>query len=301
MNVIRRHRGLQALILFGPAAAWALAFVIVPTAFAILMSVWKFENFQLVTDWNLDSYKAFFDESIFHDPLWTSIKYGVAVAVISVGLSFPLAHYIHFRAKRKMLMFGAVVIALWLGYLLRIFGWRILLGQEGVFNTLLMDVGLIDKPLGFLLYSPFAVIVSQTHLAMPFAFIPIYASIERLPKGIMQAASDLGANGFRRVMSVEIPIIADGLTFGALFAFVLAFGDYFAPSLVGSPSTVAIGSVAGEQFGGALDWPQGAAIGVIMLVAVLVVLVIPQMIKRLRMVFVHFRDKRDERLTRMGK
>lgn len=301
MSVIRQHRGLQALILFGPAAIWAVAFVLVPTGFAVLMSVWKFENFQLVSEWNLDSYKAFFEQSIYHDPLWTSVKYGLAVAVISVGLSLPLAHYIHFRAKRKMLIFGAVVIALWLGYLLRILGWRILLGQEGVFNTLLMDVGLIDKPLGFLLYSPFAVIVSQTHLAMPFAFIPIYAAIERLPKGVMQAASDLGANGFKQVTTVEIPIIADGLTFGALFAFVLAFGDYFAPALVGSPSTVAVGSVAGEQFGGALNWPLGAAIGVIMLVAVLIALVVPQMIKRLRMLFIHLRDKRDDRLSEAGR
>lgn len=294
MNVIRRHRALQGAILFGPAAIWALAFVVIPTGFAVLMSLWQFENFKLVPDWTIDNYKAFFQESIYHDPLWTSIKFGLAAAVISVALSLPLAHYIHFRAKRKMLIFGAVVIALWLGYLLRIFGWRILLGQEGIINTLLMDVGVIDKPLGFLLYSPFAVIVSQTHLAMPFAFIPIYAAMERLPKGVMQAAADLGANTRRQILNVEIPLISEGLIFGGLFAFVLAFGDYFAPTLVGSPSSVAIGSMAGDQFGGALNWPLGAAIGVIMLLVVLVALVIPQMFKRVRNAVITRRDRRED-------
>jgi spermidine/putrescine transport system permease protein len=296
MSLVRRHRFLQGALLFGPAAVWALIFVVVPTGFAICMSLWRFDTFHLVHEWNLDSYKAFFQEGIYHDPLWTSLKYGFAASAISVALSLPLAHYIHFRAKRrKTLLFGAVVIALWLGYLLRIFGWRILLGQQGVINSLLMDVGVIDHPLGFLLYSPFAVVVSQAHLAMPFAFIPIYAAMERLPNGLMQAASDLGASRWRQIVNVELPLISNGLIFGALFAFVLAFGDYFAPTLVGPPSDVAIGSIAGDQFGGALNWPQGAAIGAVMLVVVMLALLVPEMIRRIWRLVGRIQERSDNR------
>lgn len=276
MTVIRRHRWLQGLLLFGPAGLWALVFIVAPTLFAVAMSLWRFATFQLVHDWNVDSYVAIARQAIYHDPFWTSLKYGAAAAVLSVALSLPVAHYIHFRARRKLLLFGAVVIALWMGYLLRIFGWRILLGRSGVVNSLLLDVGLIDRPLGFLLYSPFAVIVSQTHLAMPFAFIPIFAAMERLPKGVIEAGADLGANPRRQLLNVELPLISGGVITGATFAFVLAFGDYFAPALVGSPSSVAIGSVAGDQFGGALNWPQGAAIGVVMLLVVLLAMTVPQ-------------------------
>lgn len=280
MSVIRRHRWLQGVLLFGPAAIWALAFIVAPTGFAFLMSLWRFATFELVHDWNLDSYKAILERSIYHDPFWTSLKYGAAAALLSVALSLPVAHYIHFRARRKLLLFGAVVIALWMGYLLRIFGWRIVLGRSGVINSVLMDIGVIDEPLTFLLYSPFAVILSQTHLAMPFAFIPIFAAMERLPKAVMQAGADLGASPRRQLLSVELPLISGGVITGATFAFVLAFGDYFAPSLVGSPSSVAIGSVAGDQFGGALNWPQGAAIGIAMLLVVLLVMAVPQIGRR---------------------
>lgn len=276
MSVVRRHRWLQGLLLFGPAGLWALVFIVAPTLFAVAMSLWRFATFELVHDWNVDSYVAIAKQAIYHDPFWTSLKYGAAAAVLSVALSLPVAHYIHFRARRKLLLFGAVVIALWMGYLLRIFGWRILLGRSGVVNSLLLDVGLIDRPLGFLLYSPFAVIVSQTHLAMPFAFIPIFAAMERLPKGVIEAGADLGASPRRQLVNVELPLISGGVITGATFAFVLAFGDYFAPALVGSPSSVAIGSVAGDQFGGALNWPQGAAIGIVMLLVVLLVMTVPQ-------------------------
>lgn len=301
MTVIRRHRWLQGLLLFGPAALWTLAFIVAPTLFAVAMSLWRFATFELVHDWNLDSYTAIVKQAIYHDPFWTSLKYGVAAAVLSVALSLPVAHYIHFRAKRKLLLFGAVVIALWMGYLLRIFGWRILLGRSGVVNSLLLDVGLIDRPLGFLLYSPLAVILSQTHLAMPFAFIPIFAAMERLPKGVLQAAADLGANGRRQVLNVELPLISGGVTTGATFAFVLAFGDYFAPALVGSPSSVAIGSVAGDQFGGALNWPQGAAIGIAMLLMVLLVMSVPQVGARLHGAVRRRQERADARtLQRAG-
>ncbi len=283
MNFIRRHRSIQAVLLIGPTAAWAGLFIVVPTVTIVLMSFWKINNYHLVHDWNLSSYGEFVHTAIYHNPLFFTLENGAIVAVMSVVLSVVLAHFIHFRVRRhKLFFFGTVVIALWLGYLLRIFGWRIVLGNDGVVNGFLQEVGVIKGPLSFLVFSRFAVIVTQTHLSMPFAFIPIYAAMERLSPATMQAASDLYANRTRAFLHVELPLVSAGVITGATFAFVLAFGDYFAPILVGAPSNVTIGNVAADQFGAAFNWPLGAAIGVVMTVTVLVVMAIPALLGLLR-------------------
>jgi spermidine/putrescine transport system permease protein len=280
----------------GPAAIWAILFVIAPTAIAIAMSLWKIVNYRLVHVWNLSSYADFIHTAIYHDPLFISLENGAMVATICIVLSLPLAHFIRFHAhKHRLFFFASVVIALWLGYLLRIFGWRIALGREGIINSLLIEAGIIHHPLSFLVFSRFSVILAQTHLAMPFAFIPVYAAMERLPTHLMQAAADLGGNRRRQFIHVELPIVAPGVIAGATFAFVLAFGDYLAPSLVGSPGGVTIGNIAADQFGEAFAWPLGAAIGVVMIATVLVAIGIPGIIGFARRLASSARDKRDDR------
>lgn len=287
MNFLRRHRFLQGSLLIGPAAVWAGLFIVVPTVTVVLMSFWQIDNYHLVHHWTLSSYTAVFDTAIYHDPLVFTLENAALVALISVVLSLILAHFIHFRVKRhKMFFFGTVVVALWMGYLLRIFGWRIALGREGVINSVLIEMGVIQHPLSFLIFSRFAIILAQTHLAMPFAFIPIYSAIERLSPSTMQAASDLYASRTRSLLFVELPLISAGLITGATFAFVLAFGDYFAPLLVGAPANVTIGNVAADQFGAAFNWPLGAAIGVVMTVTVLLVIGLPELFGLLRRIIV---------------
>jgi spermidine/putrescine transport system permease protein len=277
MNFIRRHRFLQGALLIGPAGVWAALFIVVPTVTVALMSFWKIKSYHLVHDWNLSSYADFINTPIYHDPLFFTLENAAMVAFVCVLLSLIVAHFIHFRVKRhKMFFFGTIVIALWMGYLLRIFGWRIVLGREGVINSVLMDIGVIDHPFSFLVFSRFAVVLTQVHLAMPFAFIPIYAAMERLSPATMQAAGDLYANRTRSLLHVQLPLISAGVITGGTFAFVLAFGDYFAPNLVGAPSNVTIGNIAADQFGAAFNWPLGAAIGVVMTITVLLAMALPE-------------------------
>jgi spermidine/putrescine transport system permease protein len=276
MSFVRRHRSVQGLLLIGPAAAWAGLFIVVPTVTIALMSFWRISNYHLVHEWNLASYGDFIHTAIYHNPLFFTLENAAIVAVVAVILSIVLAHFIHFHVQHhKIFFFGTVVIALWLGYLLRIFGWRIVLGREGVINGVLQEIGVISHPLSFLVFSRFAVILTQTHLAMPFAFIPIYAAMERLPRATMQAAGDLYASRTRAFIHVELPLISAGVITGATFAFVLAFGDYFAPVLVGAPASVTIGNIAADQFGAAFNWPLGAVIGVVMTLTVLLVMTVP--------------------------
>jgi spermidine/putrescine transport system permease protein len=273
MTLIRKHRWLQALFLFGPAAIWAALFCVFPMIEALKMSLSQIQNYHLVHDWTLKAYNTFFSSPLYMEALLRSAVRGVIVAAFAVALSLPLAHFISFRVKRhQFLWFASVVVALWLGYLLRIIGWRILLGREGVLNGLLTGVGLLDHPAKVFVFSPYAVILVQTHLAMSFAFIPIFVVMQRVPYRLMDAAADLGAPRWRQILEVEAPLIAPGVAIAFTFSFILSFGDYFAPTLVGNPGSTGIANIATSQFDKGIAWPLGAAIGVVMTVTVLAVL-----------------------------
>lgn len=279
MTLIRRHRWLQALILLGPAAIWGALFIIFPVFEAVKMSLSEMRYYRLVTKWTTESFHTIFSNPLYTEALVRSIERGLIVAVLAVALSLPLAHFISFRVKRhQFVWFGAVVVALWLGYLLCIVGWRLLLGREGVINGILTGIGVLEHPTGALIFNEVAVVIVQVHLAMSFSFIPIFVVMQRVPHRLMHAAADLGANRFRQILEVELPLIGIGVSIGAVFAFVLSFGDYLAPTLVGDPGSLGIANLAASEFEHGLDWPLGAAIGVVMIFVVLIALAAPAVV-----------------------
>jgi spermidine/putrescine transport system permease protein len=279
MTVIRRHRWLQASILLGPAAIWGAFFIIYPTFEAVKMSLSETRYYRLVSKWTTENFHTIFSNSLYTDALVRSVTRGLIVAALSVAISVPLAHFISFRVKRhQFVWFGAVVVALWLGYLLCIVGWRLLLGTTGVISGLLTEIGILSHPTGSLLFNEIAVIVVQVHLAMSFSFIPIFVVMQRVPHQLMHAAADLGANRWRQILEVELPLAGIGIGIGAMFAFVLSFGDYIAPPLVGDPASAGIANLAASEFEHGLNWPLGAAIGVVMIVVVVLALAMPAIV-----------------------
>jgi spermidine/putrescine transport system permease protein len=279
MNVIRRYRWLQASILLGPAAIWGAFFIVYPVFEAVKMSMSEMQYFRLVSKWTTESFHTIFSNSLYTDALVKSITRGLIVAALSVAISVPLAHFISFRVKRhQFVWFGAVVVALWLGYLLALVGWRLILGRTGVISGLLTEIGILSHPTGGLLFNETALIVVQVHLAMSFSFIPIFVVMQRVPHRLMHAAADLGASRWRQIIEVELPLAGIGIGIGAVFAFILSFGDYIAPTLVGDPASAGIANLAASEFEHGLNWPLGAAIGVVMIVVVLLALAMPAIV-----------------------
>jgi spermidine/putrescine transport system permease protein len=135
---------------------------------------------------------------------------------------------------------------------------------------------------------------------MSFTFIPIFVVMQRVPHRLMQAAADLGAARWRQILEVELPLIAPGLAIGATFAYVLSFGDYIAPSLVGDPGSIGIANIAVSQFEHGLAWPLGAAIGVVMIVAVLLALMMPALLLSLYRRASRMRERRHSDLVSLG-
>src|SRR5246127_2665204 len=173
-----------------------------------------------------------------------------------------------------------VIIPLWVSYLVRAYAWKTILGSDGVLNTLLQYVHLTSHPLDFLLYSPFAVVLTLTHIYTPFTFLPIYASLEHIPRPLVEASQDLGAGSAQTFLRVILPLSIPGLLAGATFAFVLSLGDFLAPLLVGGPSATMIANIVQSLFGAAYDWPLGAAISVCILLITISLLFATQRLEK---------------------
>jgi spermidine/putrescine transport system permease protein len=235
----------------------------------------------IVHSWNLANYRQLFTVDVYWQTLLRSMWIAARVTLFSLLLGYPLAYFLSFFAgARKDLFYQLVIIPLWVSYLVRAYAWKTILGSDGVLNTLLQYVHLTRHPLEFLLYSPFAVVLTLTHIYTPFTFLPIYASLEHIPRNLVEASSDLGASPVQTFWRVIFPLSIPGVLAGATFAFVLSLGDFLAPLLLGGPSGIMISNIVVSLFGAAYNWPLGAAISLCMLVLVVSLLFVSERLEK---------------------
>src|SRR5580658_1415386 len=257
-----------------PPLVWVAVFLLVPYLLMFCYSFWSVSEFgTIVHSWNLDNYHELLTKPVYWETLLRSMWIAARVTFFSMLLGYPLAYYLSFHAgSRKDVLYQLVIIPLWVSYLVRAYAWKTILGTDGVLNTLLQYLHLAKHPLAFLLYSPFAVVLTLTHIYTPFAILPIYASLEHIPRNLVEASHDLGASPWRTFRRVILPLSLPGVIAGATFAFVLTLGDFLAPLLVGGSSGIMISNVVVSLFGAAYNWPLGAAISLCMLVVVVTIL-----------------------------
>jgi spermidine/putrescine transport system permease protein len=262
-------RGYKASVAI-PPLLWVALFLLVPYALLFAHSFWRVSGGVIVHQWNLDNYRELWQNPMYLTVLLRSMKIAGAVTLFAVLLAYPLAYFLSFKAVvRKRLLYQLVIIPLWVSYLVRAYAWKTVLGSDGVLNTLLQYFHLTRHPVEALLYSPFAVVLTLTHIYTPFAFLPIYAALEHIPRRLVEASEDLGAAPLRTFIKVILPLSIPGVLAGGTFAFVLSLGDFLAPLLLGGPSGIMISNVVVSLFGSAYNWPLGAAISLSMLLAVL--------------------------------
>src|SRR5437763_3395861 len=261
-------------VVTAPPLVWVTIVLIAPYASMFCYSVWSVSSGQTaVHSWNLHNYDELLRKPVYWETLLRSIWIAARVTLFSLALGYPLAYFLSFYAgRRKDLLYQLVIIPLWVSYLVRAYAWKTILGSDGVLNTLLQYVHLTSHPLNFLLYSPFAVVLTLTHIYTPFAFLPIYAALEHIPRNLIEASHDLGASRWQAFLKVVLPLSMPGVLAGATFAVVLSLGDFLAPLLVGGPSGIMISNIVVTLFGAAFDWPLGAAVSLCMLILIVTIL-----------------------------
>ncbi|MGH9682708.1 MAG: ABC transporter permease [Candidatus Acidiferrales bacterium] len=265
-----------------PPLIWVIVFLLVPYAMLFCYSFWSVSSLQIIIhSWNLQNYLELIRNPLYVTVLLRSMRIAGAVTVFALLLGYPLAYYLSFHAtKRKELLYQLAIVPLWASYLVRGYAWKTILGSDGVLNGFLQYLHITRHPVEFFLYSPFAVILTLTHIYTPFTFLPIYASLEHVPRNLVEASHDLGASPWKTFVRVILPLSIPGVVAGATFAFVLSLGDFLAPLLVGGASGIMISNIVVSLFGAAYNWPLGAAISLCMLVFVVLLLSLTERIER---------------------
>src|SRR3954463_4667025 len=269
-------------VVTAPPLLWVTAFLLIPYLLMFCYSFWSVSAAQaIVHSWNLENYKELLQKPVYWQTLLRSMWIAARVTLFSLALGYPLAYFLSFyAAARKDLLYQMVIIPLWVSYLVRAYAWKTILGSDGVLNSLLQYVHLTTHPLNFLLYSPFAVVLTLTHIYTPFTILPIYASLEHIPRNLVEASNDLGATPGQTFWRVIFPLSIPGVVAGATFAFVLSLGDFLAPLLLGGPSGIMISNIVVSLFGAAYNWPLGAAISFCMLALVVCLLWLSEKLER---------------------
>jgi spermidine/putrescine transport system permease protein len=265
-----------------PPLLWVTVFLLIPYAILFCYSFWQVSPLQIIIHtWSLENYRELLRNHIYLEVLFRSMRIAAAVTALALMLGYPLAYFLSFQStRRKDLFYQLVIIPLWVSYLVRGYAWKTILGSDGVLNGFLQYLHITNHPVEFFLYSPFAVILTLTHIYTPFTFLPIYASLEHIPRNLIEASQDLGASPARTFWRVILPLSLPGVLAGATFAFVLTLGDFLAPLLVGGPSGIMISNIVVSLFGAAYNWPLGAAISLCMLVLVVTLLFLVERLEK---------------------
>ena len=241
----------------------------IPFGIMVVMSFWTQIGFEFDTAFSLVNYVEAVEKPMYRALLLRSLTISAICTVATVLLSYPMAYYVAFHVrKHKMAWIILMTVPFFSSYLLRIFAWKVILGYNGVINSGLKSLGLLSEPLEFLLYNPTSVIITLAHAWAAFAILPIYVSLEKIDRSLLEASRDLGENTFMTFVRVTLPLSLPGVIAASLLVFIPTVGDYVTPSLVGGPSGIMIGNIIQSMFGKAQNWPLGAAISVMSMLTV---------------------------------
>ena len=272
---------LYKLVVSLPPLTWVALFLLMPYALMFAHSFWLVRDGFLIHQWNLQNYAKLFQNPVYATVLLRTARIAASVTILSLLLGYPLAYYMSLHAGiRKDLLYQLVIVPLWVSYLVRGYAWKTILGSEGVLNGFLQYLHITHAPVSFFLYSPFAVVLMLTHIYTPFVFLPLYASLEHIPRNLIEASHDLGASPRSTFFRIILPLSLPGLLAGATFAFVLSLGDFLAPLLVGGPSSIMIANIVQSLFGTAYDWPLGAALSVCILLLTVTLLFLTEHLEK---------------------
>ncbi|WP_137113410.1 ABC transporter permease [Mesorhizobium sp. GR13] len=259
----------QGIALISPTFLYALAMLAVPILVTFAHSFWTQNYMDIDRTFTLENYRIALTEPIYRDLLWRSLFISLTVSFVTVVLAYPIAYYISFHGGRhKGLWLFIITIPFWTSYLLRVMSWKVILGFNGVLNSGLMALGIISEPSTAFLYNTNAVIITLTHAWAAFAILPIFVSLEKVDRTLIEAATDLGDGAVRRFLRVTLPLSMPGVISALMIVMIPTVGDYVTPRLVGGKDGVMIANAIQAQFGKAANWPLGAALSVTSMVVV---------------------------------
>lgn len=280
----REQLAMWAVIL--PPILYLLSLYVLPAGIMLTYSFWTIDqNYQLVPAWNLEEYQYFTTQPAYTQILMRSFRMALFNTVISLTVAYPLAYFLsrYIGNRWKNVLLVMLIAPAWTSFLIRIYVWMLILGDNGLINFTLRGLNLINEPLP-LLFNQTSLLIGLLYIYLPYMLLPIYASLEKINPSLLEAAQALGANPLRAFLRVTLPLSLPGVVAGGMITFIPTLGEYVAPTILGGRTGYMYGNLIAEQFS-IFDWPLGAAMAAILLACVLALVLVFSRLIRLQEVW----------------
>lgn len=271
----RRLRRLAPYLQAAPLALVLLVFLLVPILTIVVVSFWDYDSIRIYPDFVLTNYAELLTSAVTWKTYLNTVKFAALAWVFTLAIGFTVAYFLAFHVRSttwQMVLFLVCTIPFWTSNIIRMISWIPFLGRNGLLNSGLIAVGVIDRPLEFLLFSDFSVVLAYVHLYALFMVVPIFNSMMRIDRALVEAARDAGAKGWQVVWNVILPLSKPGIAIGSIFVVTLVMGDFITVRLMSGGQSASIGLTIANEIA-LLQYPAAAANAVVLLAVVLIMVV----------------------------
>jgi len=267
----RRWRRVAPYLQAAPLAATLILFLLIPILTILVVSFWDYDSVRVIPDFVLTNYAELLTSPVTWKTYLNTVKFAALTWAITLAIGFAVAYFLAFHIRStgwQMVLFLVCTIPFWTSNIIRMISWIPFLGRNGLLNSTLIAAGVIDQPLEFLLFSDFSVVLAYVHLNALFMVVPIFNSMMRIDRALVEAARDAGAAGWQVVWNVILPLSKPGIAIGSIFVVTLVMGDFITVRLMSGGQSASIGLMIANEIS-LLQYPAAAANAVILLAVVL--------------------------------
>lgn len=268
-----RNKTIPLISTISPVTIWLFFLVAAPLLYVFYLSFLSTDGYNVVQKFTLGNYKELLNPT-YLEIYSNSFLLALMTTIVSIVFGYPFAyHMARASRKKKTLMMIMLMIPFWTNSLIRLNGWKTILGKTGLINTLLVNTGLVDQPLE-ILYTRGAVLLGMVYILFPYMVLPLFASIDKLDLSLLEASKDLGANKVRTFLNVTLPLTSPGIFSGTILVFIPSLGYFFVSDIMGGGKSQLIGNLIENQFKAANNWPFGAALSMLLILLIIIMVTI---------------------------
>ncbi len=269
-----KHNSFVGWLMALPIMAVLVFFLVLPIIMIVTVSFWQATEFSIIPAFDLENYEFLFGSNVTYRVFFNTFKYAFITWVFTLGIGFTVAYFLAFHVRSltwQIVLFLLCTIPFWTSNIIRMISWIPFLGRNGIANSTLISWGVIDEPLDWLLFSDFAVILAFVHLYTLFMVVPIFNTMMRIDKSLIEAARDAGASGAQILWNVIIPLAKPGIMIGTIFVVTLVMGDFITVRFMSGSQSANVGRLISNDIA-LLAYPSASATAVVLLLTVLIVI-----------------------------
>ena len=273
-QAVLQNRNVLGWLQASPLAVVLLGFLVAPIVMIVIVSFWGATEYSIYPAFQFDNYEFLFGSSVTYTVFFNTFKYALITWAMTLVLGFTVAYFLAFEVrslKWQIGLFLVCTIPFWTSNIIRMISWIPFLGRNGMANSTLISWGVIDEPLEWLLFSDFSVILAFVHLYTLFMVVPIFNSMMRIDRSLLEAARDCGASGFQTLRNVIIPLCKPGIMIGTIFVTTLVMGDFITVRFMSGSQRANVGRLISNDIS-LLQYPSASATAVVLLCTVLIVI-----------------------------